>query len=312
MRVHGTDSQQWLTEKRELDCVRVRSYTRHMTGVHRRRGRLSKEGRRLLGGLALLAVFAPVTAYTLNAAIAHVQSCGTEVDLHVAAAPELAAALEDFVAAGGGAPSRGSDVCAHITVEAVTGNAIGETDADVWIPETVLWRNLPDAEGAVLAEQWDVLQDSTASAAVGMALPAGEGTDGVFPDEADVALQNPRGHAASLMWIIMFGVDEHTREGGDGAAVMSAPEVMAAGDPDLQAPVGAAQVGQFEYPMLTRADLGEAEREAAQNLVRSYKGESYGQVLAEHALGPAVSQSAPSSTEIIEAALRSWDEREGA
>ncbi|MEU5157487.1 hypothetical protein [Glycomyces sp. NPDC021274] len=283
-----------------------------MTGVHRRRGRLSKEGRRLLGGLALLAVFAPVTAYTLNAAIAHVQSCGTEVDLHVAAAPEMAAALEDFVAAGGGAPSRGSDVCARITVEAVTGNAVGGTDADVWIPETALWRHLPDPEGADLTGQWEVLQESTASAAVGLALPAGESTDGVLADEADVALQDPREHAASLMWIILFGVDEHTREGGDGAAVMSAPEVMALGDLELQPPAGAAQVGQYEYPMLARTDLGEDEREAAQNLLRSYKSESYGQVLVEHALGPAVSQSAPSTTEVVAAALRSWDEREGA
>lgn len=280
-----------------------------MTGVHRRRGRLSKEGRRLLGGLALLAVFTPVTAYTLNAAIAHVQSCGTEVALHVAAAPELAAALEEFVAAGGGAPSRGSDVCADITVEAVQGNALGETDADVWIPETALWRNLPDAD---LTEQWDVLQDSTASAAVGLALPAGESADTVLPDEVDVALQDPRQHMSSLMWIIMFGVDDHTAEGGDGTAVMSAPEVAASGNPDLQAPTGAAQVAQFEYPMLVRADLAEDEREAAQNLLRSYKGESYGRVLAEHGLGTAISQSAPSSPEIIAAALQSWDGREGA
>lgn len=280
-----------------------------MTGVHRRRGRLSKEGRRLLGGLALLAVFTPVTAYTLNAAIAHVQSCGTEVELRVAAAPEMAAALEDFVAAGGGAPSRGSDVCADITVEAVSGNAIADADADVWVPETALWRNLPDTG---LSEQWEVLEESTASAAVGLALPAGESTDQVLPDEADVALQDPRQHAASLMWIMMFGVDEHTVEGGDGAAVMSAPEVLAAGNPDLQAPTGAAQVAQFEYPMLARADLGEDEREAAQNLLRSYKGASYGEVLAEHGLGTATSQSAPTSTEIIAAALQSWDGREGA
>jgi hypothetical protein len=277
-----------------------------MTGVHRRRGRLSKEGRRLLGGLALLAVFAPVTAVTLNAAIAHVQSCGTEVELHVAAAPEMAAALQDFVAAGGGAPSRGSDVCADITVEAVSGNALAETGADVWVPETALWRNLPDAG---IADQWNVLQESTASAPVGLALPAGESADGVLPDEADVALQDPRGHAASLMWIMMFGVDEHTVEGGDGTPVMSAPEVAAAGNPDLQAPAGAAQVGQFEYPMLARADLSEDEREAAQNLLRSYKGESWGEVLAAHGLGAATTQSAPTSTEHIASALQSWDAR---
>jgi hypothetical protein len=275
-----------------------------MAGVHRRRGRLSKEGRRLLGGVALLAVFAPVTAYTLNAAIAHVQSCGTEVALRVAAAPEMAAVLEDFVAAGGGAPSRGSDVCADFTIEAVTGNAVG--DADVWIPETALWRNLPDTG---LAEQWEVLQDSTASAAVGMALPAGESTDQVLPDEADVALQDPRQHAASLMWIIMFGVDDHTAEGGDGAAVMSAPEVDAAGGEELQAPTGAAQIGQFEYPMLMHAGLGENEREAAQNLLRSYGSDQYAELLAQHALGPAIPQPAPSSTEVIAAALASWDAR---
>ncbi|HEX2145002.1 MAG TPA: hypothetical protein VHG10_10890 [Glycomyces sp.] len=285
-----------------------------MTGVHRRRGRLSKEGRRLLGGVALLAVFAPVTAYTLNAAIAHVQSCGTEVDLHVAAAPEMAAVLEEFVAAGGGAPSRGSDVCADITVEAVAGNAIADSGADVWIPETALWRNLPDAAGSNdtgLAEQWDVLQESTASSAVGMALPVSESIDQVHPDEADVALQDPRQHAASLMWIIMFGVDAHTVEGGDGTAVMSAPEVAAGGE-ELQAPTGAAQIAQFEYPMFARADLDEHESEAAQNLLRSYGSETYGELLGRHGLGPAIPQPAPSSTEIIAAALANWDARENA
>lgn len=284
-----------------------------MAGVHRRRGRLSKEGRRLLGGVALLAVFAPVTAYTLNAAIAHVQSCGTEVELRVAAAPEMAAVLEDFVAAGGGAPSRGSDVCADFTVEAVTGNEVG--DADVWIPETALWRHLPDSASPASgpAEQWEVLQDSTATAAVGMALPAGESTDQVLLDEADVALQDPRQHAASLMWIIMFGVDEHTVEGGDGAPVMSAPEVAAAnaaGGEELQAPTGSAQIAQFEYPMFMHADLGGDEREAAQNLLRSYGSDQYAEILAQHDLGPGIPQPAPSSAEAVAAALTSWDARE--
>ncbi|RRR99582.1 hypothetical protein [Glycomyces terrestris] len=280
-----------------------------MAGVHRRRGRLSKEGRRLLGGAALLAVFAPVTAYTLNAAIAHVQSCGTEVDLQVAAAPEMAAVLDEFIAAGGGAPSRGSDVCADITVVPVAGDDVGDAGADVWIPETGLWRNLP---GTGLAAEWEVLQESTASSAVGLALPEGQSTDQVLPDETDVSLQDPRQHAASLMWIIVFGVDEHTVEGGDGLSVMSAPEVAAhngAGGETLQAPAGAAQVAQFEYPMLVRAGLGEDEREAAQNLLRSYGSTMYGEILARHGLTPGLPQTAPSSPDVIAAALRSWDER---
>lgn len=280
-----------------------------MAGVHRKRGRLSKEGRRLLGGAALLAVFAPVTAYTLNAAIAHVQSCGTEVELQVAAAPEIAAVLDDFIAAGGGAPSRGSDVCADITVTSVAGNAVADTGADVWIPETGLWRNLPDAG---LAEQWEVLQESTAASAVGLALPEGESTDQVLPDETEVALQDPRQHAASLMWIVIFGVDEYTAEGGDGAAVMSAPEVAAhnaGGAEQLQAPTGATQVAQFEYPMYVAAGIGDDEREAAQNLLRSYGSDQYSELLAQHGLTPGIPQPSPSSTEIIAAALDAWDRR---
>jgi len=280
-----------------------------MAGVHRKRGRLSKEGRRLLGGAALLAVFAPVTAYTLNAAIAHVQSCGTEVELQVAAAPEIAAVLDDFIAAGGGAPSRGSDVCADITVTPVAGNAVADTGADVWIPETGLWRNLPDAG---LAEQWEVLQESTAASAVGLALPEGESTDQVLPDETEVALQDPRQHAASLMWIVIFGVDEYTAEGGDGAAVMSAPEVAAhnaGGAEQLQAPTGATQVAQFEYPMYVAAGIGDDEREAAQNLLRSYGSDQYSELLAQHGLTPGIPQPSPSSTEIIAAALDAWDRR---
>lgn len=277
-----------------------------MAGIHRRRGRLSKEGRRLLGGVALLAVFAPVTAYTLNAAIAHVQSCGTEVTLDVAAAPEMAAVLESFVAAGGGAPSRGSDVCADITVEAVLPGDPAIADADVWIPETALWRNMP---GADLAEDWDMFQESTASSPVGLALPAGEPTDQVYPDDVDVALQDPRTHAASLMWIILFGVDEHTSEGGDGLPVMSGPEVAALGDEGIQPPIGAAQVAQFEYPMLVSAGLGDDEREAAQNLLRSYASANYTELLGQHGLGPANPQPAPSSEDVIAAALADWDER---
>jgi hypothetical protein len=277
-----------------------------MAGIHRRRGRLSKEGRRLLGGVALLAVFAPVTAYTLNAAIAHVQSCGTEVAIEVAAAPEMAAVLQDFVASGGGAPSRGSDVCADITVEAVAPGDIAASDADVWVPDTALWRNLPEAG---LADEWEILHESTASAAVGLALPAGQSTDQVFPDDVDVALQDPRAHAPSLMWIILFGVDEHTAEGGDGLPVMSAPEVAALGDPAVQPPTGAAQVAQFEYPMMVRSGLGGDEHEAAQNLLRSYASERYTDLLGQHGLGPGIPQPAPSAEDIIASALTSWDSR---
>lgn len=277
-----------------------------MAGIHRRRGRLTKEGRRVLGGLALLAVFAPVTAYTLNAAIAHVQSCGTEVELHVAATPEMAAVLQDFVAAGGGAPSRGSDVCADITVEAVASADIAASDADVWIPETALHRNLPDSG---LAEEWEIFQPSTASTAVGLAMPAGESTDGLTPGDMDVALQDPRTHPASLLWILLFPVDEQMTEGGDGVPVMSAPEVAALGTDELQPPFGSAQVGQFEYPMLVRADLDADHREAAQNLVRSYGSEHYYELLAQHGLGPGIPQPSPSDTGAIAEALARWDAR---
>nr|BFF22710.1 hypothetical protein GCM10025732_06750 [Glycomyces mayteni] len=200
-------------------------------------------------------------------------------------------------------------MCADITVTPVAGNAVADTGADVWIPETGLWRNLPEAG---LAEQWEVLQESTASSAVGLALPEGAATDQVLPDETEVALQDPRRHAASLMWIIIFGVDEYTAEGGDGAAVMSAPEVAAhnAAEADqLQAPTGATQVAQFEYPMYIAAGTGEDEREAAQNLLRSYSSQQYSDLLAQHGLTLGIPQPSPTSTDIITAALAAWDER---
>src|SRR5690606_23045284 len=226
--------------------------------------RLSKEGRRLLGGAALLAVFAPVTVYTLNAAIAHVQSCGTETTLTVAAAPGLAPILQDFVAQGGGAPSRGSDVCAEITVESVPTTEIAGADADVWIPETDLVLDLPEAG---LAEQWEVFDDSTASDAVGLALPEGVDSAEVHPESAPISLEDPTADPASLLWIVLFGVDDADVSGDDPDAfpVMAAAEVRlrnAEADAGLVPPTGTAQVGQLEYPTLVARGLGGGPRQA--------------------------------------------------
>lgn len=281
-----------------------------MTGRHRRPRRLSKESRRLLGGAALLAVFAPVTAYTLNAAIAHVQSCGTETTLTVAAAPDIAPILEDFVAQGGGAPSRGSDVCAEIAVHAVPVAEIADTEADVWIPETGLVRDLP---GEGQAERWEVFEASTATDAVGLALPEGTEADEVDPATAAVALDDPRRDPASLMWIVMFGVSEDdvaNAEDSEAHPVMSGAEARrrnAEEDAGLTPPGGTARVGQFEFPMLVAADLDEARREAAANLLRSYNGHEYTDLLMEAGFGPAVSAPPDRSESEVASALETWD-----
>lgn len=280
-----------------------------MTGRHRRPRRLSKEGRRLLGGAALLAVFAPVTVYTLNAAIAHVQSCGTETTLTVAAAPELAPILQDFVADGGGAPSRGSDVCAEITVEAVPTTAIAEADADVWIPETELVLDLP---GTGLAEQWEVFDNSTASDAVGLALPEGVDAAEIHPESAPIVLEDPRTDPASLLWIVLLGVDEADVSGEDPDAfpVVSAAEVRLRNAEDgagLVPPSGTVQVGQFEYPMLVAADLDDARREAASNLLRSYGSHKYTDLLMTAGFGPAVPEGPPRPESAVAAAVENWE-----
>jgi hypothetical protein len=280
-----------------------------MTGRHRRPRRLSKEGRRLLGGAALLAVFAPVTVYTLNAAIAHVQSCGTETTLTVAAAPGLAPVLQDFVAQGGGAPSRGSDVCAEITVESVPTAEIAEADADVWIPETELVLDLPEAG---LAEQWEVFNDSTASDAVGLALPEGVDASGIHPESAPIVLEDPAEDPASLLWIVMLGVDEDDVSGDDPDAfpVMAAAEARlrnAEEGAGLVPPSGTVQVGQFEYPMLVAADLDQARREAASNLLRSYGSHKYTDLLISAGFGPAVPQGPARPEAAVATAVDQWE-----
>ncbi len=257
----------------------------------------------------MLAVFGPVTAYTLNAAIAHVQSCGTETTLTVAAAPELAPVLEEFVDAGGGAPEKGSDVCAEIDVTAAEGTEIDEVDADVWIPETGLWLHIPERD---LDEQWDVLNTSTASSAVGLALPEGESTDQVTPDGVEVSLENPREDPASLKWMVLFGVTEDSASGAsdDAYEVMSAAQVRRLNEQEgagLQEPIGPAQVGQFEYPMLIDADLDDDRREAANNLLRSYGLPEYPEILSASGFGPSVPQPPEQSASAVEAVLQAWD-----
>lgn len=281
-----------------------------MTGRHRKPRRLSKEGRRLLGGAALLAVFAPVTAYTLNAAIAHVQSCGTETTLTVAATPEMAPVLQQFIDEGGGTRQRGSDVCAQIVVNAVASNAIGEIEADVWIPETDLLLELPDSG---LAEQWEVMDGSTASAPVGFALPEGADATEVSPETAEAELADPRQDAATLMWIVMFGVDESTFTDDPDVEeypVMSGPQVTAYNRETgevLQEPAGSVQIGQFEYPLLVASDIDDARREAASNLMRSYGSAEWGDLLTGAGFGYAVPEPPASSEGTVESVLTVWD-----
>lgn len=252
-----------------------------------------------------MAVFAPVTVYTLNAAIAHVQSCDSEVTLTVAAAPEIAGVLEDFVEAGGGAPERGSDVCAEIEIASVESGEIGGTEADVWIPETSMWLDFPESE---LAEQWGVVSASTASSPVGLALPAGEDPGSIDPTEAEVAIEDPRRNPADLLWITIFGVGDNIA--ASGSPVMSAHQVRAhnaeSGD-ELQAPSAAAQVGQFQYPMLTAADIGDDRREAAQNLVRSYGLPEYTELLTDAGFGPPAPAAAERDESAVPTALDAWD-----
>ena len=280
-----------------------------MTGRHRRPRRLSKEGRRLLGGVALLAVFAPVTAYTLNVAIAHVRSCESDITLTVAAAPEIAGVLEDFVEAGGGAPERGSDVCAEIQVTPIDSGEIDQAEAEVWIPETDLWLDVPEAG---LGEQWEVLQSSTASSAVGIALPAGADPASIDPTLTEVAVEDPRSNPAELLWITVFGVGENITDSGE--AVMSAHQVAehnAEGGPELQPPSAAAQVGLFTYPVLTAVDLDEEHREAAQNLVRSYSLPEYAELLTEAGFGPPSTGGTQRDEWIVPQALEAWDSYAG-
>ncbi len=252
-----------------------------------------------------------MTVYTLNAAIAHVQSCGTETTLTVAAAPELAPVLQDFVAEGGGAPARGSDVCAEITVDAVPTGEIAAADADVWIPETDLVLEVPDAG---LADQWEHFATSTASDAVGLALPEGADTTVEIDfDSTAIALEDPRKDPASLVWIVIRGVDEADvsgETGSDAVPVMSASEVRrrnAEASAGLEPPDGYAQIGQFEYPMLVAADLDDARREAAANLLRSYSSPVYTNLLIEAGFGPAVPERPGGSGSAVAAALETWE-----
>ncbi|GAB3220470.1 hypothetical protein GCM10027447_04900 [Glycomyces halotolerans] len=255
-------------------------------------------------------MFAPVTVYTLNAAIAHVRSCDTETTLTVAANPEIAPVLDEFVERGGGAPERGSDVCAEIIVESVEPENIAEADADVWIPETSLRLEIPEHG---LADQWQILQVSTASSPVGIALPAGEDPDSVDPDAVNVALDDPRDDPASLMWMVIFGVDQATVDGAEDPGahpVMSAHEVerhnAETGD-DLQIPTGSAQVAQFEYPMLVASDIDDARREAAYNLLRSYGLDEYRELMTEAGFQYFVPEPPGRSDTLVESTLAAWD-----
>lgn len=250
-------------------------------------------------------MFAPVTAYTLNAAIAHVRSCDDEVTLTVAAAPEIAGVLEDFVDAGGGAPERGSDVCADFEIIPVASDEADQSGAEVWIPETDLWLDVPESG---LHERWEVMNASTASSPVGLALPAEDDPAAVDPTAAEVAVEDPRADPAELLWITVFGVGDNITASGE--EVMSAHQVRAhnaEGGDRLQAPSAAAQIGQFTYPMLTAVDIDDDHREAARNLLRSYDLPEYNELLAEAGFGPQVTVGSQRDETIVASALEAWD-----
>ncbi|GAB3994885.1 hypothetical protein GCM10029992_10640 [Glycomyces albus] len=218
---------------------------------------------------------------------------------------EIAGVLEDFVEAGGGAPERGSDVCADIEIVPVASGEADRSGAHVWIPETDLLLDVPESG---LRERWEVMDSSTASSPVGLALPAGDDPASIDPTAIEVAVDDPRADPAELLWITVFGVGDNITDSGE--AVMSAHQVQAhnaEGGDRLQVPSAAAQIGQFTYPMLTAVDIDDAHREAAQNLLRSYDLPEYGELLTGAGFGPQVTVGAQRDEAVVASALAAWD-----
>ncbi len=280
-------------------------------------------------GLAMVLVLAPVAGVALGTAIEGANACSKQVELKVAAAPEIAPVLQTHAKQQADkVTSEGICVNAHVTkvhsasmavaMAEANGNDIDVGDAeidkvqlpDVWVPESTSW--LTRLEGN-LNGALDERIDSVAESPVGLAVAHDTSAQetGVSLTSTDVAADDPRSDAASMAVYLAATSNKGTSVTSkpDGAKVMSQTELTQHNensDEKLMFVEPYPQLAPFEYPYVPY-NTDTADLQAATDAFRSsLLSNGFSDILASNALrAPSPYLDLPDA-DSIDAALKAY------
>ena len=283
-----------------------------MSGRHRKPRKFSKERRRLLGGLSLLAVMVPISAVTLHAAIAEVRSCQSTTEIVIGAAPQIEPVLQEHVDLYEESSPRAGSQCVSVSVTStVTSEQLTEPrDLDGWIPETALWLSVPESENV---DHWAVREASLVTDPVGVVLPDSSG-DSVNLNDIEVNLDDPREDPASLLWLISFGSQvDLIGDSSSTALPMSQFEVEAHNEanPDDELPplVSDATFDNFEFPFLADVNVDQQTAAALAHFQTSLNSDQFQEQASDAGFGDPMPNVPNRDVEVVERVLANYDDR---
>lgn len=282
-----------------------------MSGRHRKPRKFSKERRRLLGGLSLLAVMVPISAVTLHAAIAEVRSCQGTTNILIGAAPSIEPVLQEHVDQYQESSPRTGSQCISVSVTPIeSAEQLNEAeDLDGWIPETALWMALPDADDA---DQWAVREASLATDPVGVTLPESNANNINLNQEA-VNLNDPREDPASLLWLISFGSQDSLIGSDSGSTQPISQFTLDAhneANPDDELPdlVPDATFDNFEFPYLVNADASQEKASALAHFQTSLNSDPFQELASDAGFEEALPSVPSRDADLIERVLEKYDD----
>lgn len=279
----------------------------------------------------MVAILTPVAGVALASAIGDVADCGENVDVTVAAAPEIAPILSDYAKSfsADAAPAKG--VCVSVTVKSADSASVAAAYAkkysadidlgdakitdvdlpDVWVPESMSWltRLGGDLGGKLAADE----VSSVAESRVGLAIPKSKQNDEPAPgtwSEATVDLGDPRNDSAALALTMVTAKEAKAvpQTGSDGLKVVSNSQlqfhnqknpddkwVFAEPSPPLR---------PFDYPYITPTAQSDELRKATQAFQSALVNEKFTNVLAENGMSKAGPYPQPVDADDVDKALR--------
>lgn len=278
----------------------------------------------------MVAILTPVAGVALASAIGDVKDCGDDVQVNVAAAPEIAPVLADYAAAWSKTAAPAKGVCVSVKVSAADSASVAKAFAekhgaeldlgdaetkpvklpDVWVPESMTWlaRLGGDLDGALATGE----VSSVAESVVGLAIPESQQKDNLAAGnwgEATVDIGDPRSDAAALA--VAMGTAKESKAvpavAGDGLKVVSHSQLQFHNDqnPDdmwvFAEPSPALR--PFDYPYVTPNRQSDELRKATEAFRAALVSDKFTGPLTEYGMSKAGPYPQPVDPGDVEKAL---------